>query len=53
MNKKVVMLGMVVGSTIGSYIPVMCGASGISFSSIFGAFVGGALGIWLTFRLFD
>jgi len=50
MDKKVVMLGMVFGSTIGGYIPTMFGADSFSLSCVFWGFVGGLLGIWLTFK---
>jgi len=50
MDKKLVMLGMIIGSTLGSYIPVWFGVSLFSFSSVIGTFVGGVFGIWVVFR---
>jgi hypothetical protein len=53
MNKKTIMLGMVFGSTIGGYIPTLFGVNAFSLISILGGFIGGLLGIWLTFRLLN
>jgi len=50
-SKKIVMLGMVVGSTVGSYLPVLWGDSVFSFSSVIFGAIGGFLGIWLGFKL--
>ena len=46
MQKKFIMLGMVVGSFAGSYIPLIWGDSAFSMSSIFFGVVGGIFGIW-------
>jgi hypothetical protein len=48
MNKRTVMLAMIIGSTIGSYLPVLFGAGLFSFTTIFCGFLGGVAGIWLT-----
>jgi hypothetical protein len=45
------MLGMVIGSSVGSFVPTLFGAGLFSFSSIIGSFVGGILGIYLAFKL--
>lgn len=50
MNKKIVMMGMVFGGIIGGYLPAIFGAGTFSLLSIFGSFLGGVLGIWLTFK---
>lgn len=47
------MLGMILGSIFGAYLPVMLGADSFSFISIFGGFIGGAAGIWLSFKLIN
>jgi len=51
MDKKILMLGMIIGSTIGGYLPTFFGASAFSFSSIICGVAGGVLGIWLPFKL--
>lgn len=48
---SLVMLGMFVGSIIGGYIPVIFGASLLSFSSIIGNTAGGIFGVWVAFNL--
>jgi hypothetical protein len=53
MDKKTVILGMLLGSTIGGYLPTFFGASAFSFSSIIGGAIGGFFGIWLSFRLLN
>jgi len=45
------MIGMVIGSIIGGYLPVIFGASLLSFTSIVGNAIGGILGIWIAFKL--
>jgi hypothetical protein len=49
-SKSIVMLGMVVGSIIGGYVPVLFGASFFSLWSVLGSAAGGLLGIWITYR---
>jgi hypothetical protein len=46
MTKKFIMLGMVVGSFAGSYIPLIWGDSAFSMSSLFFGALGGFIGIW-------
>jgi hypothetical protein len=53
MNKHLVMLFMLIGSAIGGYFPVLFGADAFSFVSVLATFIGGALGIWLAFRMFN
>jgi hypothetical protein len=45
------MLGMVIGSSIGSMIPMLWGASIFSYWSVIFTFIGGILGIWAGFKL--
>lgn len=53
MNKSTIMLGMIFGSVIGGYVPTLWGASAFGLASVFGSFIGGVLGIWLTYRLLN
>lgn len=52
MNRKaLIMGGMVIGSSIGSLLPLLWGASALSMSSILLSAVGGIAGIWAGFKL--
>ncbi|MBC7972511.1 MAG: hypothetical protein H7Z11_20695 [Verrucomicrobia bacterium] len=51
MNKLLIGIGMFVGSTIGSYVPVLWGCSMLSFISILFSFIGGIVGIWLGYQV--
>jgi uncharacterized membrane protein YeaQ/YmgE (transglycosylase-associated protein family) len=53
MSKRATMTGMVVGSAVGSWLPSLWGAGFLSLSSIVGSIVGGLLGIWAAFRMFE
>jgi hypothetical protein len=44
-------MAMVAGSLIGGYIPVLFGDSGFSFISLFTSGLGGAVGIYLAYRI--
>jgi uncharacterized membrane protein YeaQ/YmgE (transglycosylase-associated protein family) len=44
------MIGMVIGSTIGGYLPTLFGAHGISYWSLLGGTIGGFLGIYIAFK---
>ena len=50
-RKTLVMLGMVIGSIAGGYIPVLFGAGLLSFISVIGNGIGGILGIWISYKL--
>jgi uncharacterized membrane protein YeaQ/YmgE (transglycosylase-associated protein family) len=47
------MVAMVVGSTIGGYVPTFFGSDMFSLSSIIGSFLGGILGIWLVYKFLN
>jgi hypothetical protein len=49
-RKSMIMLGLVIGSMAGGYVPTLLGADSISFASLWGSTAGGILGIWLAFR---
>jgi hypothetical protein len=50
-RKKLIWFGMIVGSAIGGYIPLIWGDSFFSFTSVILTAVGGIAGIWLGFKL--
>ncbi len=43
-------VAVLIGSTIGSYVPVYFGADPISFASLIGSTVGGILGIVAVYK---
>jgi phage tail tape-measure protein len=45
-----IMLGMVVGSVAGGYIPSLFGSVDLMIS-LLGSTIGGILGIWIAFKL--
>lgn len=49
-RKTMIMIGMVIGSLAGGYVPTLFGAHGFSFSALLGSTVGGLVGIFLAFR---
>lgn len=50
-RSSLVMLGMIVGSIIGGYLPVLFGASLLSYISIIGNAIGGFVGVWISYKL--
>ena len=49
--KTAAYIGVIVGSAVGSYIPLLWGDSLFSFSSIILTAVGGGIGIYIAFKL--
>ncbi|HEV2105317.1 MAG TPA: hypothetical protein VGU27_06255 [Candidatus Eisenbacteria bacterium] len=49
--KRLVMAGMVVGSTIGSWLPTLWGAGWLSMASVLIGAAGGLAGIWVGWKL--
>lgn len=49
--KRVILFAMIVGSTIGSWVPTLWGASWLSLSSVLGSTIGGLAGIWAGVKL--
>ena len=45
------MTGMIVGSIIGGYLPVLFGLSALSYTTILTSGLGGLIGIWLGYKL--
>jgi hypothetical protein len=50
-TKSIIWVGMVTGSTLGGYAPLLWGGSLFSFASIMLTAVGGMLGIYLGFQV--
>ncbi len=50
-TRTFIWVGMIVGSTVGGFIPALWGESLFSVASMFFATVGGIFGIWLGYRL--
>jgi uncharacterized membrane protein YeaQ/YmgE (transglycosylase-associated protein family) len=44
-----IMLGMVVGSIVGGYLPVLFGLDG-QMVSLLGSIIGGIIGIWIGYK---
>jgi len=52
MERMTIMIGLFVGSTLGSWLPVaLTGAGWFSGASIIGGFVGAVAGCWLGWRV--
>ena len=50
-TKKLCYAGMIVGSSIGGYLPVLWGGDVISFTGVTLALIGGLAGIWAGYRI--
>jgi hypothetical protein len=50
-NKKIIWVGMIIGSYLGSLVPNLWGAGFLSMSSLFLSALGGIEGIWIAFKL--
>jgi hypothetical protein len=50
-RKALILLGMIIGSFIGGYIPALFGADFLSMWAIVGNAAGGIAGIWISFKL--
>ncbi len=51
MDRKIIWLGLFVGSSIGGFIPSFWGAGALSFSGLIFSALGGFAGIWLGYRM--
>lgn len=49
--KVLVYLGMIIGSIIGGYVPMLFGAGLISYSSVLFSGIGAILGVWIGYKL--
>lgn len=50
-RKTAIIIGAIIGSLLGGYLPTLFGADSISFWSLIGSAVGGLIGIYVSFRL--
>ncbi len=50
-TSKIVWIAVFIGSSVGSYLPVLWGGSFLSFASILGSGIGGILGLLLGMKL--
>jgi len=50
-RKSMIMLGMIIGSFAGGYMPTVLGADAFSLTSLLGSVAGGILGISLAYML--
>ncbi len=50
-RKSMIMLGMIIGSLAGGYMPALLGADAFSPTSLLGSVAGGILGIWIAYML--
>jgi hypothetical protein len=50
-RKKMIMLGMAIGSVAGGYLPALFGYDGLMVS-LLGSFIGGIIGIWIGYKFF-
>jgi len=48
-RKKLIMLGMVVGSIAGGYLPALFGFDELMVS-LLGSFIGGIIGVWIGYK---
>jgi len=51
MNKKVIAMCVLVGSTVGGYLPTYVGQGSFSAASIIGSFLGGVAGVFAARRI--
>jgi len=49
--RALIMIGVVVGSTLGGYVPALWGAGGLTLASVFFGAVGGVAGIWAGYKI--
>lgn len=49
--KALVIVGMLIGSYAGSFLPMLWGESAFSMSSLFFSAIGGILGIWMAYKI--
>lgn len=50
-SKSLIMIGLVVGTTLGGYVPTLWGAGWLSIASVLIGGIGGLLGIWAGYKV--
>lgn len=50
-SKSLIWMGLIIGSTIGGFLPTLWGASFFSLSSFILSVIGGFMGIWIGFKI--
>lgn len=50
-SKSLIMIGLVLGSTLGGYVPALWGAGGLSMASVLAGAIGGLFGIWAGYKI--
>jgi len=48
-RKKLIMIGMIVGSIVGGYLPALFGFDELMVS-LLGSFIGGIIGVWIGYK---
>ena len=51
MQKKLIWIGLFVGSTVGNMLPLLWGGDAISISGVLLSLAGGIAGIWIGYRV--
>jgi hypothetical protein len=51
MNKQIIMIGMVIGSVVGGYLPTIFGVGAFSITSVLCGGLGGIIGIYLAYKI--
>jgi hypothetical protein len=50
-RKKMIIIGMIIGSFAGGYVAALLESEAISLTSFLGSTAGGILGIWIAFKI--
>ena len=50
-SRLLVWLGVLIGSTMGGYLPVLWGVETLSSASLMGSLIGGLIGIWAAWKI--
>lgn len=50
-SQKIIWIAVFIGSSVGSYLPVLWGGSFLSFSSVLGSGIGGLVGLFVGIKI--